>query len=860
MNPSAHPSRRAVLPSARRRTRARILPGMLLALVAAAMPARAASWTEPPLVVYGKVVNLGGGSPHALFQGFLRFTLTIAGEDAQTLELPADLHPVGAAGEYSYRVTIPQYVHPTARERATGLRVGTKASGFTLQATYAETAADSDVRRPVAVLDHTQLEALMVSQEGRGAEFRVDVAVSFVEADSDGDGLPDWWEDAHGLKKFSAADAGLDPDRDGLTNLQEFNLGTDPNVPNHDPILQGDRLTVPVGGRAGVFLSVLDQDSTPNQVFLSHRIALPGLTWRRLGRPIAVGEEFSYRSVLDGEVTLEATPDFVSGPTRLRLRDAGGNGGPGAEFGLTIEALSPSGGILARPAIWLDARVFATNAFSLAEWSDLSGGARDGYQSAVAAQPLVRDGRARFEGGRFLYLDDRGLQAPRYTAFLAFDLDEGGGGGPTQTLFRSADLQLDVRSAGGRRHLEARQSGRTTLAPLPASGGAALFTMTAGPARSQLEAPDQGAWLSVTNPTTLPFAFPTVGATRLLTAGATTNHLQGGIREILLYGSTLSAASRALVQDYQLARWEGFLVWNHRNAYLPLRLVGRNDTRNSIRGGHGDDRIVGGALGDVLRGGPGNNTLTGGSGPDRFAFARDGSHDVITDFRADEGDVVDLADVVEAPSGGVPPEVTVTPIVTRGTGNSPRVDTLIEVRYGGVGTGVDQTITLQDVGNLPASALRLPANASLSAPPTFVTVEPAGTAKADASLMAMVPNVVDGSLAVDEGGNPVGLFQSPAAGTLVGPGSTQITLTARDGSWNMTTATTTFLVLTVGDSRVMAWGRNDQGGLRLTVPAGYVLESANDLAGPWQSLPATGEVLISPIATEGGRFFRLRSN
>lgn len=860
MNPSAQPSRSALFPSARRRSRSRILPSMFLALMAAAMPTRAALWTEPPLVVYGKVVNLGGGAPHALVQGILHFTLTVGGEDAQTLELPAELHPVGAAGEYSYRVTIPQFVQPTARERSMGFSVGTKASGFTLQATYAETATDSTVRRPVAVLDPTQLQALVVSSKNRGDEFRVDLAVSFVELDSDGDGLPDWWEDAHGLKKFSDADAGLDPDLDGLSNLQEFSLGTDPNVPNHDPILQGDRLTVPVGGRAGVFLSVIDQNSTPDQVYLSHQIALPGLTWRRLGRPIAVGEEFSHRSVLDGEVTLEATPDFVSGPTRLRLRDAVAGGRSGTEFGLTIEALSPSGGILARPAIWLDARVLATNAFSLAEWSDLSGGARDGYQPSASAQPLVLDGRARFEGGRFLYLDDRGLQAPQFTAFLAFDLDEGGGGVPTQTLFRTADLQLDVRASGGRRHLEARQSGRTTLAPLPAPGGAALFTMTAGPARSQLEAPDQGAWLSITNLTTLPFAFPTVGANRLLTSATASNYFQGGIREILLYGAALPAASRAFLQDYQLARWGGFLVWNHRNAFLPVRLVGRNDTRNSISGGHGDDRIVGGALGDLLRGGPGNNMLTGGSGPDRFAFGQDGSHDVITDFRADEGDVVDLADILEAPAGGVPPEVTLTPIVTRGAGNSPRVDTLIEVRYGGAGTPVNQTITLQNVGDLPASALRLPANASLSAPPTFVTVEPAGTAKADSSLTAVVPNVVDGSLAVDASGNPVSLFQSPSAGTLVGPGSTQITLTARDGAWNMTTATTTFLVLTVGDSRVMAWGRNDQGGLRLTVPAGFVLESANDLAGPWQPLPATGEVLIDPIVTEAGRFFRLRSN
>jgi Bacterial TSP3 repeat len=66
--------------------------------------------------------------------------------------------------------------------------------------------------------------------------------------DTDGDGIPDDWETAHGLNPEDPKDAALDNDGDSFTNLQEYQAGTDPA----DPLsyLRIDRVGVANGGAA----------------------------------------------------------------------------------------------------------------------------------------------------------------------------------------------------------------------------------------------------------------------------------------------------------------------------------------------------------------------------------------------------------------------------------------------------------------------------------------------------------------------------------------------------------------------------------------------------------------------------------
>ncbi len=59
------------------------------------------------------------------------------------------------------------------------------------------------------------------------------LATNPTNPDTDGDGLPDSWEVQNGLNPLDPADASDDPDGDWLTNLQEYNGGTNSSNP-HD--------------------------------------------------------------------------------------------------------------------------------------------------------------------------------------------------------------------------------------------------------------------------------------------------------------------------------------------------------------------------------------------------------------------------------------------------------------------------------------------------------------------------------------------------------------------------------------------------------------------------------------------------
>ncbi len=70
-------------------------------------------------------------------------------------------------------------------------------------------------------------------------EYSTSIGISAVQIvdrdlDADGSGIPDWYEMQHGLEPGTKTLAAADPDGDGLTNLGEYQRGTDPHLRDTD--------------------------------------------------------------------------------------------------------------------------------------------------------------------------------------------------------------------------------------------------------------------------------------------------------------------------------------------------------------------------------------------------------------------------------------------------------------------------------------------------------------------------------------------------------------------------------------------------------------------------------------------------
>lgn len=131
-------------------------------------------------------------------------------------------------------------------------------------------------------------------------------------------------------------------------------------------------------------------------------------------------------------------------------------------------------------------------------------------------------------------------------------------------------------------------------------------------------------------------------------------------------------------------------------------LVG-SDQGDWLFGSSGDDRLFGGQGNDLLHGGHGNDILTGGAGSDLFVWQHgdEGSQgqpaiDTITDFHPEQGDKIDLADMLQGGPGASVESLLNNLSASVTTGSNGLSDVSLSVAPAGDGQ-VTQQITLKDV-------------------------------------------------------------------------------------------------------------------------------------------------------------------
>lgn len=668
------------------------LPALLIAMALTwASGAGAANLSEPPLVVYGKVVKLGQGTAYQLFSGAMQLKLVNTQNPESVLVFDIPLRKVGINGEFSYRVEIDRETEPPADRLATTLVIGSGVINYTIQSVTVD-------GYPASLLDARQSAGLASALGGRGEEFRLDFKTDVPTPDTDGDGVADWWEQLYGLDPTDGADALADEDGDGWNNLKEFQLGTDPLIANQEPLLQDSLLVVTAGGSAGVYLSIADTDTAPENLALTLLDGGDGLTWKRSATALQTGDRFTYADILAGRISVDVSKSLINDTVRFRLDDQTTDGAEPRELAVMVEAFSPSRGWLANPALWLDAGSLNQNA-PVEEWTDASARRHDGYQPYPAARPVADGpGRLAFNASEFLYVDDREDRLGQFTAFMAFEL--GAETSADQTLFSSQDLEVGLGGPGSGIHgrsLQIIQNGRTINGPVVDPGVPMTLTLHSTVEAAALRIPGQGS-IGSRDGEGAPFSsFTTVGARHRFSSSAAENFFHGSLREVLIYDRPLTLRIRGLIEDYQLSRWQRVRLWNYRGATLPVAISGADGVRNAINGGDSNDNLAGADRADILRGGGGDNRLTGNGGADRFLFSKTGGKEVITDFLVNDGDTIDLTEVFGGMSGLPSNYVKIKTVVERDDNNFPRVDTHLELNYDGSGSTVDQTIMLEGV-------------------------------------------------------------------------------------------------------------------------------------------------------------------
>ncbi len=740
-------------------------------LLTAGVGALAATIPEPDTIFYGKVLNFDHGSELLVTSGQLDWTIRLEGNDGVSYRLTTPLE-LNTNGGFSYRLKVPHEAL-VAGLAGTDITPTTVPLG-NVNARYSQ--SEIRINGELAKILPPASTIFNVSSDRRATAYRLDLEIAVPMPDSDGRGLPDWWQQ----KYFGrlGIDPNADPDGDGWSNRREYLAGTHPTQVNTSPVIAWDLATVDEGTTELLTLRAVDSDTTPDQLVYTltqeptgvgilqlFGASRPGLDGKRGDRPLHSGDTFTQAQVNEGRlVMVQDDPAAKQVVLGLSLSDGNTNHAP-FQTNLVAAVHTPTPTDGSDAAVWLDAREASSHSAvgSLTRWTDRSGpkpfldGTSASFDATTGGSPLPLANRgplgqpvigfnlsnAPSPQSLALPTPDRAqvLTSGDVTVFAVFN--PAGRPIARQQLVNGANFQVALAGP--------EDQGRAGQIRFAAEGLGVVYgnhriqdqwnLLTAQRDQNELSLEVNDGWVGGPKPlneTTLLGSDPVVGAKNTL--GNTSEPFHGYLAELLVFNRLLVGVERQRINAMLLSKWFGWVVIDgsdderdvtrrvpssglsadqYRTNFVPLY---GPDRHYILIGGGGRDVLQGGQNDDIIVGGRQADVISGGGGRDRFVFNYSDIHadsDTITDFDpVVDQDVIDLSDLLRGDSRDFRDYVRL-----RTDGHHSYLD----LDFRGTGKQTDHTIILQNVvlrnedrfqlwsqGNLLTGDKRFPLAASMT--------------------------------------------------------------------------------------------------------------------------------------------------